>query len=249
MGKRNSMTKIPLDNAIWTRLYGPYGIRDVPTMLKKLLNDWNDDLARELFWEELHHQDSLYPVTFAALPWVWEMVQHKQTLPREVLFFFSHVVCCAVEPIESCCGGNRQTEKFRGLSLRASDHAHSWISPELRLTENDMDNLKMLESWFDNSASKIAQTCLSAIGPDDRSEATELAKGSMALNGGENIAWAATMWSDGCTLEEIMTETNPSPEDARIAADYSKLVAEKNQKFSEFLQLIASNKTNTQMIT
>jgi hypothetical protein len=62
--------KIAFADNIWSRLYGPYGNRSVELQLRMLSEKWDNAVAKELFWEELHHQDDIYPATFAALPWL-----------------------------------------------------------------------------------------------------------------------------------------------------------------------------------
>lgn len=59
---------IPLDDPVWGVLYGPYGVEDVPGALRRLSEGWDTAVAEDLFWERLHHQETLYPVTYAALP-------------------------------------------------------------------------------------------------------------------------------------------------------------------------------------
>ncbi|MEO9516423.1 MAG: hypothetical protein ABJH45_08940 [Paracoccaceae bacterium] len=73
LGKGRFPVRIPLTDPIWSRLYGPYGFMDVPSILKSLEKSWDKDLAEDLFWEALHHQDDLYPATYATLPWLMKL--------------------------------------------------------------------------------------------------------------------------------------------------------------------------------
>jgi hypothetical protein len=47
--------KLALDDDIWARLYGPYGNRAVNTLLAQLAERWDPEVAKHLFWDELHH--------------------------------------------------------------------------------------------------------------------------------------------------------------------------------------------------
>ncbi len=126
---------ISLDDFIWPRLYGPYGHEDVAGALSQLARVWDGDVAQDLFWEKLHHQDTLYPATYAALPWLWKFDQEQHTKGAETLEFLSHVLACAVAQH----GGVSAT--YNGLSLDFRDHHHDWIDDDKYLTPQDMEIL------------------------------------------------------------------------------------------------------------
>ena len=143
---------LSLSEPIWKRLYGPYGVEDVAGVLRKLDELWDDDLASELFWEKLHHQDDLYPVTFAALPWLWQIHPKASKGTLDALLFFSHLLNCAIRPGGTGCDGKSPRGQYRGLSLVVTDHAHSWIDGSDRLRDADMEVLKSLDSWLSENA-------------------------------------------------------------------------------------------------
>lgn len=233
------MVKIPLNDPVWTRLYGPYGVRNVPGILESLKTHWDDDLARELFWEELHHQDDIYPATYAALPWLLDIFQGRSSMPKEALIFFSVVLRCAVAPHGTGCDGKGPKGKYRGLAQHISDHAHSWLPVDQRLTEKDMASLKQLESWFEKAAPCIAEICLSAIESADDGEDVALAEGAIALAGGENLAWATEMWADGLALPDIVAQSGANSGDAQIAGKLADRIEAKSSNLSGFLRQFA----------
>lgn len=105
--------KIPLNNPIWGRLYGPCGVQNVNKNLQKLHSASDHDVAEDLYWEKWHHQDDLYPVTCAALPWLWDMQPEDKDLNTSLLCFVSHAISCSI-PSEYAMVPNRE---FTGLAL------------------------------------------------------------------------------------------------------------------------------------
>ena len=69
--------------AFWGRLYGPYGNRPVNNQLRALSQNWDDAAAKHLFFEELHHQDDIYPATYASLPWLVELTPESEPAQEE----------------------------------------------------------------------------------------------------------------------------------------------------------------------
>lgn len=235
------MSKIALDDPIWTRLYGPYGVRDVPSLLESLASKWDEGRASQLFWEELHHQNDLYPVTFAALPWLWDIVQKLPSQPKSSLDFFSHVLRCAVAPCGTGRYGAGPRGKYRGLSVNEKHHAHSFIPSNQRLEKEDMSTLDVLERWFEQNASIIADTCLEAIETKEKWEVAILIEGPIALHGAEEVAQAVTMWADEVPMEEIISETSPSLDELKIAMDFSNQLKAQNLQLSDFLRSYAES--------
>lgn len=84
--------KIALDDPVWNRLHSAYGVQDVAGPLRKLHDNWDSALANDLFWNKLHHQDTLYPATYAALPWLWPLVGKHAGARSALLGFFAHEI-------------------------------------------------------------------------------------------------------------------------------------------------------------
>ena len=109
---------LALNDPIWERLYGPSGTKNVSSFIARLLEEWDEALARELYWDWLQHQDTLYPVTYAALPYLWQISARENHGEVETLQFFSQVLVCAF---------SGPAEALNGLSLNIPDHHHPWI--------------------------------------------------------------------------------------------------------------------------
>ena len=65
--------QLSLDDPLWDHLPGAYGVEDVRGPLSSLLEQWDPELSNTLLWDRLYHQESLYPATWAALPWLWQI--------------------------------------------------------------------------------------------------------------------------------------------------------------------------------
>ena len=217
---------IPLFDPIWSRLYGPYGVEDVAGPLEELSRRWDEDLARDLFWEKLHHQEDLYPVTFAALPWIWERSPDRLSDPAGETFpFSSYVLACATRTDGTGCDGTGPRGRFRGLSTRVEDHQWPWISPEQRLRAGDMKVLGRLEAWFARTAPVIAEASLAAISGQDRFLDAVFLNAVTTWRGAETFAEACSMWGGEHDMETILDEApRPSEADRAILLDVGGLI-------------------------
>ncbi len=65
---------------------------DVPGSLARLLETWDSELARDLLYEELHHQETLYPASFAALPWLETIAEEQPAGRLEIVGFLTYLV-------------------------------------------------------------------------------------------------------------------------------------------------------------
>ena len=232
--------KIPLDDPIWARLYGPYGLDDVAGTLAELCTDWCDETAKEFFWERLHHQDDLYPVTFAALPWLWEFAPRPPAGTTETLSFFSHVIYCATVPDGAGSDGEGTRGRYRGLSLDVADHHHKWLPADGRLQANDMDTLAGLENWLGRNAGRIADACAAASPADERFEAVYLLEGFAALRGGHNTADAMRAWADQEDFSRIIEHYPPTAADAEAATATRDAPGSRAADLSAFLTRYAA---------
>ncbi len=167
---------IPPDDPIWQRLYGPYGAKEVVTFLQQLDDVWDEALAHDLFWGLLHHQEDLYPVTYAALPWLWRMAERREDGRVETLQFLSWVIYCAMQPDGIIARG-----RYRGLSTDPAAHHHPWLTEAERLSPDDRPVLAALEQWFSDTAGSIAAASLAAVPKGDKFLAGYLTVGPAAL--------------------------------------------------------------------
>jgi len=232
--------RIPLTDPIWTRLYGPYGLDDVVGILEELTQHWDDGLAEDLYWERLHHQDDLYPVTYAAIPWLWEIAPQPPNGSANALMFLSHVLYCATCPGGTGCDGRGPRGKYRGLSLLAQDHRFSWIPDDGFLRLKDMENLTLLENWFSGAAAEIAERCVRSIPENDRFGAAMLSKGFAALKGGYETAVAMEMWADDHDMKSILAHCPPTKQDRIAAQECCSVIEGHNKELAAFLTAYAT---------
>lgn len=223
---------IPLSDPIWSRLYGPYGVQDVPAVLARLAQNWDTETAENLYWEMLFHQEDLYPVTYAALPWLWHMLGQRESTDLDALQFFSLVLLCA---------HRREVQhgtphgKYLGLSRKVEDHAKSWLPSNIRLLPEDMKTLVLLEAWVSHNGDDITTACLEAVPRDDPTTAARLSIGFCGLRGGEGAAKLLEMWGDGYdweTMQEVVTLT---AQDTTTLTSLWRRVNGKNPELATFI--------------
>lgn len=228
---------IALDDPIWTRLYGPYGIRDdpetVPDTLAALGRAWDEGRAADLLWEALHHQESLYPATYAALPHLWPLAAGAGA--TDLLPFLAHVVFCATLP-DGAEGDAPSVGLYHGLTTDPAAHQWTWLAPEQRLRAEDRSVLEALEAWFTRTVPEIAEVCLGAIKGDDPCRDAQLLEGPAALQGGHEVAMAAVMWADGHDRPTILDERPATFErDRTVARDLAARLAPRSPDLAAFL--------------
>jgi hypothetical protein len=226
--------KLPLNDDVWTRLYGPYGNRSVNDIIAKLATRWDQDIVAELLWEELHHQDDIYPSTFAALPWLLEISPKNGESFEEVQLFLSHIIHCA-------CSNNdgRQKGPYRGLSTNIDDHHQDWLPEGEWLRESDLPTLLTLEEWFSQNAAKIAEDCLSIIS-DDLTKAAYALEGFATFKGSTKVAHAVQMFADGEEQDIIEQDIGLFEEiDVRVVAALGPHLCQQNDEILTFLNSFA----------
>ena len=227
--------KIAFSDDVWSRLYGPYGNRSVDMELRQLSEKWDNAVAKELFWEELHHQDDIYPATFAALPWLVELSPSKGEAFQETYLFLSHVIHCACTEGGTGHDGTGPRGKYRGLSTKTEDHEHSWIPQSERLTIEDQPVLIKLEQWFSENCLKIATRCLSLVNSDPVVSAHAI-EGFASAHGGSRVAWSTQLFADGEDVEFISRELGVYDDyDTATVAKLFPHVQERNPDLASFM--------------
>jgi len=200
---RKPPMKLALNDPIWSLLYGPYGVEDVPGVLTRLAQQWDQPLADDLYWEKLHHQEDLYPVTYAALPWLWE-VAPKDLKNLSFLFWVLHCVAYTHDPRDLPAPRGA----YPGLSNLAADQHNVFQQEATMLVTQHSEVLAGLARWCDTHFPVIAERYQNAL-PDCQSphDIYYLMVGPMTLDGAQKVANVLGMWCDGHDLEFIATET------------------------------------------
>lgn len=235
---------IALDDPLWTRLYGPNGVQDVTGSLDALSRRWNEAEARELFRGRLYRQDNVYPVTFAALPWIWRIAPRPFEEPAETPLFLSHVLACAISsggggPRGQAPGprGHRSRIGYRGLITHLGVHSWEWLPAEQRMRAEDLPVVKRLETWFTQTAPEIADTCVGLVSGSDPCRDANLLRGPAALAGRYFLPDALTMWGDEHDMQAILKEAPLEVEEDRSAAlGLAAQVAPRSPDLARFLQ-------------
>ena len=227
--------KIPFSDDIWGRLYGPYGNETVSKQLGLLSENWDDAIARDLFYEKLHHQDDIYPVTFAALPWLLDMVPATGEPIRETKRFLSHVIYCAISEGGTGCDGTGPRGRYRGLSTKILDHRHEWIPQHEWLLEDDRPALVGLEKWFSKNCREIAESCLDLVGVD-LWESAHAIEGFATIHGGERVAWTVNMVADGEQVDVIVKQVGQYDEqDSKVVELLYSYIEKRNSDLMDFM--------------
>lgn len=227
--------KIAFADEIWSRLYGPYGNRSVNRQLETLSEQWDRAVANEPYWEELHHQDDIYPATFAALPWLVDLSPSRGEAFEETHLFLSHVIHCACTEGGTGCDGTGPRGRYRGLSTEVSHHQHLWIPENEWLSGGDQRVLIKLEQWFSDNCLTIAERCLSLVGSDPMISADAL-EGFATANGSSKVAWSTQMFANGEDLDRINRELGDYDErDTLAVSRLYPLVHERNPDLASFM--------------
>jgi hypothetical protein len=88
---------LQLTSVLWGNLTGPYGSGEqVPELLERLMLDFKKEVFDELFQEYLYHQNTIYTVTYAAVPYLVKLALASKNMEvRHEIY-----VTCGI--IESC---------------------------------------------------------------------------------------------------------------------------------------------------
>lgn len=80
---------------VWSKLMGPYGSgADVPALLQQLTQEYSQEMADELFQEYLFHQNTIYTVTYAAVPYLVHIARSTKDLKVQYELF---ITCGIIE--------------------------------------------------------------------------------------------------------------------------------------------------------
>lgn len=67
---------LDLSRPVWQQLHGPFGSSEaVPGLLQQLQDEYTTEVKDALYWEHLFHQDTIYSITYAALPYLVELAR------------------------------------------------------------------------------------------------------------------------------------------------------------------------------
>ena len=239
---------IHFEDQIWTRLYGPYGHFDVRPALARLKSDWDDTVATDLFWERLFHQETLYPVTYASLPYLWKIFEELGDTQSELLSFLTAVIPAATEPALRSRSSNTQQTFYNGLSLDRAAHHVEWLDPDLFLTHEDMEQLSALSEWFTEHAPEMSKACFQHIPNKAKWLDVYLCAPHCALFGFHSIGHALRWWNDGNPIDEILRHFELNEAELSFSYDLAQKLYSKRPDISDFLVELSNSQSGNSTV-
>ncbi len=170
---------IALDDPLWSRLYTAYGVVDTAGSIRQLRDDWDVEVLKNLCWESLYHQGTLYPATYAALPWLMQLRPEQGCLWSAM--FFSAVLESSGFRSPSVSPDAKGDACFDGLSTQWEDHQHEWLAEEQRLSDADMEVLAAVAENFARDRSQLAAICVAEAERSKKAERPYLLNGPKRL--------------------------------------------------------------------
>ncbi|EJN10788.1 hypothetical protein PMI42_05898 [Bradyrhizobium sp. YR681] len=208
---------LPLDHPLWKRLDDAHRDRDIPQLLARLSEAWDDDSANSLFWDCLCHQGTCYGATYAAIPHLLTIarVDANRHQRLEIALFCGYVVLNALMPREQgddqeLSGLPRTAEEwdqkldcFRSLvaqledpSRRPSHHELARSLPRYRrillagpVVVADLGTIDEIRQEFLSLLSTVSKTCEQALleKPERESAVMPLLGGIAAAEGHRDL--------------------------------------------------------------
>ena len=168
--------------------------------LSTLLEDWDPEIADTLFWEKLHHQETLYPVTFASLPWLVRIAYQSEGGDVSTTLFLSYLLYL----------GHRGQP--REMSARLEDHAIPRLNEAERLRQEDIPVLDSLWSWFEAHFSELDRRARALIPKTPSNQVGYMLQGPLAQAGSVALAECSSglsgyedwIWCPDCGLQHYL---------------------------------------------
>lgn len=115
---QSGLFMLPLDHPLWNRLDDAHRDRDIPRLLARLSEAWDDESASSLFWDCLCHQGTCYGATYAAIPHLLTIAQVDANRRQrfEIALFSGYVVLNALMP-----GGPGEDRELSGLPRTSAE--------------------------------------------------------------------------------------------------------------------------------
>jgi hypothetical protein len=182
---------LPLDHPLWRKLDDAHRDRDIPQLLAKLSEAWDDESARSLFWDCLCHQGTCYGATYAAIPHLLTIAQVDANRHQrlEIALFCGYVALCALTSADkgevhqlpglpqSLKEWDQKLDCYRDLVLRledpgrrASPYERTTLLPRYRqvllagsIAETDLDAIGKIRLEFLSCLTTVSETCERAL--------------------------------------------------------------------------------------
>lgn len=111
---------LPLNDLLWKKLDDAHRDRDIPRLLLRLSETWDDEIANSLFWDCLCHQGTCYGATYAAIPHLLEIARQENSRHQrfKIALFAGYVVQCALNSRQD---GQSENQALPGLPETAEE--------------------------------------------------------------------------------------------------------------------------------
>lgn len=175
---------LSLTSAKWELLDGPYGNGGhIPLHIQQLQQHYNQEQATALYYEELYHQNTIYPCTYVTVPYVVELALH-------------HSDYSILIDVYIACG---MFEAWNELPISANnnDIAEAWHH---YFANFDDTEVKDIYQSYTDSLRQLQQRMtevMTEIQPIEESEKMYILSATAALQGYREWARCLLTYSDG----------------------------------------------------
>ncbi len=99
---------LALSDPLWKKLDDAHRDRNIPLLLSRLAQAWDDEAANSLFWDCLCHQGTCYGATYAAIPHLLEIAQSAERTSQrlEIALFAGYVALRAFDHVPGVEGSD-----------------------------------------------------------------------------------------------------------------------------------------------
>ncbi|WCT54063.1 hypothetical protein PQ456_12690 [Paenibacillus kyungheensis] len=175
---------LSLTSTKWELLDGPYGNGGhIPLQIQQLQQDYDQEQATALYYEELYHQNTIYPCTYVTVPYLVELALHTS---EHYILTDIYIVC-----------GMFEAWNQLPLSSYDEDVVDAWRSYFVDFDENEVKDI--YQSYTD-SLMQLQQRMTELIIQIDQVEESEkmyILSATAALHGYRQWAKCLLMYSDG----------------------------------------------------
>lgn len=175
---------LSLTSAKWALLDGPYGNGGhIPLQIQRLQQDYDSEQAIALYYEELYHQNTIYPCTYVTVPYLVELALHTS---EYAIFIDIYIVC-----------GMFEAWNHLPLSSYDNDIADAWHA---YFADFDDAEVKDIYQSYTDSLVQLQQRMTEVIVHIDQVEDSEkmyILAATAALQGYQQWAKCLLTYSDG----------------------------------------------------
>ena len=244
---------LSLTSTKWELLHGPYGNGGhIPSLITSLQQHYDQEQANELYYEELYHQNTIYPSTYVSVPYLVQMALEASNLQTQLDIY---IVCGMFEAWNELPIGEDTHEPSKEWYDYFTDLDTEEVVDVYRSYQQSMQRL---DSVLNKNRTQIYEV--------EESEKIHLLSATAALQGYRHWAKCFLMYSDGeeyigacpnCDQDlyiwtdqnSELTEWRAYPTDPvmNIEANYQKIRPDAEYQNQEDLKWLYTYMTSLQM--